>query len=191
MGCINAGYYLVRLAHRLDVRTTGSGGTGATNVGRICGRGGFALTLLMDAGKGAAAIWLVHALGGPPALGWAAAVACVAGHVWPAQLQFRGGRGIATWIGAVSTIDPVLALLTVAAGAAWAWPAQRLGWGRVGIGLCALASTPVIAAVLDRGTAAIAAGVALAAISAYAHRPALRRPVTTLQPFPESSNEPR
>lgn len=180
LGCANTGYYYVRSRRGIDVRSIGSGGTGATNAGRVAGRSGFVCTLLGDAGKGVLAVMLIPWLGLAPAWAWWAGAACVAGHVWPVQLGWRGGRGVATWIGAIVTLDAWLALWSAAAAAAWAWPARRLGWGKIGIGLCAIGSTPALAALLGRGPTAVFATAALAAIVAHAHRPAVRRPLTTV-----------
>lgn len=58
LGCFNTGYYLVRMMTGQDVRTLASGGTGSRNVGRLLGAKGFVLTLIGDAGKGMAAVWL-------------------------------------------------------------------------------------------------------------------------------------
>jgi glycerol-3-phosphate acyltransferase PlsY len=58
LGCFNTGYYLVRMMTGQDIRTLASGGTGSRNVGRLLGTRGFFLTLIGDAGKGMAAVWL-------------------------------------------------------------------------------------------------------------------------------------
>ncbi len=95
----------------------GSGGTGARNAGRVLGRKGFVLTLLGDTAKGALAMALAAWLHASP---WAAAAALVsvaAGHVWPAQLRFSGGRGVAVALGALAVYEPrllgVLAAVTL------------------------------------------------------------------------------
>jgi len=115
LGCVQTGYYVVLSATGQDLRRMGSGGTGARNAGRVLGRKGFVLTLLGDAGKGALAMALPAWLHASP---WAAAVALVAvaiGHVWPLQLRFSGGRGVAVGLGALAVFDPrLLGVLTVA-----------------------------------------------------------------------------
>jgi acyl phosphate:glycerol-3-phosphate acyltransferase len=110
LGCVNSGYYLVRVWKRTDLRQTGSGSCGASNVARLLGWPGFAITVLLDAGKGAIAVGLTGFAGLEPTLGSAALVAVVAGHVWPVQLGFRGGKGIATFVGALLWLDWPLAL---------------------------------------------------------------------------------
>src|ERR1700679_3272664 len=101
LGSIPFGYLLVRFFRKEDVRDTGSGNIGATNVARTGGATLGILTLLLDALKGYLAVLFplplppnpVH---GPSTLAVAAAVAAVIGHVFPVWLRFRGGKGIAT-----------------------------------------------------------------------------------------------
>jgi|SRR6266436_3672606 len=109
LGCFTTGYYLVRMLHREDIRAFGSGNLGAKNVGRILGWKGFTLTLLGDCGKGAFAVWTAQHFtkdAGPVAV---ALLAVVAGHVWPMQLRFHGGKGIATSLGGLLVYDYHLA----------------------------------------------------------------------------------
>ncbi|MDE3066218.1 MAG: glycerol-3-phosphate acyltransferase [Verrucomicrobiota bacterium] len=111
LGCFSTGYWLVRLRAGGDVRELGSGVTGARNVGRVLGRSGFLFTLLGDFSKGALAVWLAFEFNGDaplPAL--LALLAAVAGHIWPAPLHFRGGKGVATALGALLLLDYRLAL---------------------------------------------------------------------------------
>jgi glycerol-3-phosphate acyltransferase PlsY len=99
LGCCNASYYLVRWKTGDDLRVHGSGNAGARNVGRLLGPAWFALAFVLDAAKGAAAtaIGASAAPAAPVAAG--CALAAVVGHVWPAQLGWRGGKGIATAMG--------------------------------------------------------------------------------------------
>lgn len=113
LGSIPFGYLIVRATQGADVRETGSGGTGATNVSRRAGKTAGVVTLLLDAAKGAAAVviagYLVNAE--PPlAASWyvaAAAVAVVIGHMFPVWLGFRGGKGVATGVGVFLVIAPI------------------------------------------------------------------------------------
>ena len=105
IGSIPFGYLIVRMSGSGDVRETGSGGTGATNVSRRAGKAAGILTLILDAAKGAIAVviatWLSE--------GWlvaAAAVAVIVGHVFPVWLGFRGGKGVATAVGVFLVIAP-------------------------------------------------------------------------------------
>ncbi len=105
LGCFTTGYYLVRFRTGQDIRDLGSGNAGAKNVGRVLGRVGFLLTLLGDFGKGAFVIWAARHLTTDARWIALAAIAVVAGHVWPIQLFFRGGKGMATSLGALAVFD--------------------------------------------------------------------------------------
>lgn len=120
LGAIPFGLILMRLAGGGDIRNLGSGNIGATNVLRS-GRKGVALaTLLLDAGKGALAVWLGARFGGEGAA-LAAGVAAFAGHVHPVWLGFRGGKGVATLLGIVTALLPLAGL-----GFALTWGAVAL-----------------------------------------------------------------
>jgi acyl phosphate:glycerol-3-phosphate acyltransferase len=113
LGCIVAAYYVVRLRSGKDVRDSGSGNAGARNVYRSGDRVAAALTLLLDAAKGAAAIQLaIWAVNNDAALALAF-VAVIVGHIWPIQLQFRGGKGVAPAIGAGLVLLPRLPLASI------------------------------------------------------------------------------
>src|SRR5262245_14621671 len=121
LGGVSAGYWLVRLQTGVDVRAQGTGVTGATNAARILGRRGFALVLLLDALKGALAALVSRAVGFEAGWEFAAAAAVVAGHVWPIQLGFRGGRGLGPLLGAWLVLAPLaIGSCLLIAGATWA-----------------------------------------------------------------------
>jgi len=103
-GSIPFGLLLTRAAGLGDIRTIGSGNIGATNVLRTGRRGLAAATLLLDAGKGAAAVQLTAILFGAP---WMplAAMCAVAGHCFTPWLGFRGGKGVATGLGTFLALD--------------------------------------------------------------------------------------
>ncbi len=115
LGSIPFGYVLVLLFRHQDVRATGSGNIGATNVARSGGKGLGLLTLLLDALKGYVAVILAmhfapNTSHGPSALAVAAAVVAVLGHVFPIWLKFKGGKGIATALGVFVALVPWVAL---------------------------------------------------------------------------------
>lgn len=98
LGSIPFGFLLSRAAGLGDIRAIGSGSTGATNVLRTGRKDLAAATLLLDAGKGAAAVLLAGAFFGPrPAL--VAGLGALVGHIAPVWLAFRGGKGVATGLG--------------------------------------------------------------------------------------------
>ena len=111
VGSIPFGYLIVRLTSGGDIRQSGSGGTGATNVSRRAGKLAGILTLVLDALKGAFAVLLARVMLGNAdvnAKWWiaAAAIAAIAGHIFPVWLKFRGGKGVATGAGVVFMLAP-------------------------------------------------------------------------------------
>jgi glycerol-3-phosphate acyltransferase PlsY len=130
LGSIPFGYLLVRIFRGEDIRQTGSGNIGATNVARSGAKGLGIATLILDALKGALAVWLAAVLAGSkynlcgdfmvtscvPALrlmAWAALLA-VLGHVFPVWLKFKGGKGVATALGVFCVLFPKAILVALA-----------------------------------------------------------------------------
>ncbi len=118
LGSIPFGYLLVRFFRKEDIRTTGSGNIGATNVVRSGAKGLGILTLVLDLGKGLVAVLLARHLapgapGFPSDLAVGAAVAAVLGHVFPVWLGFKGGKGVATALGVFLALTPKVALAAV------------------------------------------------------------------------------
>jgi acyl phosphate:glycerol-3-phosphate acyltransferase len=106
IGSIPFGYLIVRGKIGADVRQTGSGGTGATNVSRRAGKAAGVLTLLLDALKGSAAVVIAKTFTGSEWIVAAAAVAVLLGHIFPVWLGFRGGKGVATGAGVFLVLAP-------------------------------------------------------------------------------------
>jgi glycerol-3-phosphate acyltransferase PlsY len=113
LGAIPFGYILVKLKTGGDVRSTGSGNIGATNVLRTTGRTAGVITLLLDIAKGYLAVWAAGRLtGGDSTWMAAAAVVVMLGHAYPVFLAFRGGKAVASFVGAFLCLTP-LALVAV------------------------------------------------------------------------------
>ena len=108
LGAIPFGYLLVKWKTGADVRSVGSGNTGATNVLRTAGKVQGIATLLLDIGKGYAAVWIVGRLTDGNTF-WmsAAALAVMAGHAYPVFLKFQGGKAVASFIGAFLRLTPL------------------------------------------------------------------------------------
>ncbi len=123
-GSIPFGLLLTRQAGLGDIRGVGSGNIGATNVLRTGRKGLAALTLLLDALKGTVPVLVAHQVFGLEA-GLAAAIGAFLGHCFPVWLGFRGGKGVATFIGCLLALDwrALLAFaavwLAVAAASRW------------------------------------------------------------------------
>src|ERR1700746_3491403 len=130
LGSIPLGYLRVRVFRGEDIRLTGSGNIGATNVARSGAKGLGIATLVLDAIKGALAVWLAAVLAGSkynlcgdfiqhpcaPALRLMslAALFAVLGHVFPVWLRFKGGKGVATALGVFCVLFPVAILVALA-----------------------------------------------------------------------------
>jgi len=184
LGCCNTGYYLVRLCTGKDIRSLASGGTGSRNVGRALGTRGFLCTFIGDAGKGALAIWLARQTGSGEWLAMAALLAAVAGHIWPVQLGFRGGKGFATLAGGLAVLAPALLL----AGFGLSLLFLALLRRSTKSGLLALCCTPAITAFwrLRDGTALLSADfilyLLLVLLVLFGHRDNIRRDFFGWQP---------
>jgi acyl phosphate:glycerol-3-phosphate acyltransferase len=165
LGCANTGYYLVRARTGEDLRARGSGTAGATNTGRLLGRSGFLVAMLGDILKGVLAVALARWAAGEVG-GAVAAVGVVAGHVYPAQLGFRGGKGLATAFGAGMVLAPVAGLAALATAAA----ALGLTRRRVASALAGVMAAPLVAATLyGPGPATLGlAGLALVVLIRHA-----------------------
>lgn len=113
VGSIPFSYIFSRLLGGVDIRSQGTGNVGATNVLRTLGLKIAVASLVGDVLKGAVSAWLGFFLGGP-ALAAICVTAAVAGHCWPVFLGFRGGKGVATWGGALLTLMPLIGLIGAA-----------------------------------------------------------------------------
>jgi glycerol-3-phosphate acyltransferase PlsY len=107
LGAIPFGYLLVKWKTGADVRGAGSGNIGATNVMRTTGRAAGVVTLLLDIAKGYAAVWIAGRLTGQEVLWMSlAALAVMAGHAYPVFLGFKGGKAVASFVGAFLCLTP-------------------------------------------------------------------------------------
>ncbi|MGH8249840.1 MAG: glycerol-3-phosphate 1-O-acyltransferase PlsY [Steroidobacteraceae bacterium] len=171
------GALLVGRLRGVDIRELGSGNAGGTNALRTQGPWFAAATLVIDIGKGwVAAGWLPEfGLPGMTAdtgvdrdwLASACAAAVVAGHVWPLFHEFRGGKGGATFIGALAALAPLTVAVAVAL---WLVVATLTGFAGLAT-MIAAAAMPVAIWLLDPGaTALLAFSFAMAVLIAWAHR---------------------
>jgi glycerol-3-phosphate acyltransferase PlsY len=122
IGSIPTGYIVTRLVKGVDIRSTGSGGIGATNVRRVLGQGWAVFVSVVDMLKGALAL-LFTATSGEPA-SWLllslAGFAVVMGHNYPVWLKFKGGKGVSTTYGVVFFLWPYESFaVTLLSGAIW------------------------------------------------------------------------
>ena len=124
LGSIPFGVIFAKLFGGADVRKSGSGNIGATNVARVAGPIAGALTLLLDAAKGWLAVWLAgRVMRGEAGLLVAAGFFALLGHCFPPWLRFRGGKGVATAAGVFAALCPeaMVAALILFALIVWFW----------------------------------------------------------------------
>jgi acyl phosphate:glycerol-3-phosphate acyltransferase len=114
LGSLSFAVLVVRLKTGRDIRAEGSGNAGATNVLRGYGKSLAALVAAGDIGKGAAAVLLVRLVTADPRYAAAAGVAAVVGHIFPIYYGFRGGKGVATAVGAFLALAPLAMLVGLA-----------------------------------------------------------------------------
>ena len=168
LGSIPFGLILTKVAGLGDVRAIGSGNIGATNVLRTGRKGLAAATLLGDALKGTAAVLIAGMWGEGPAL--AAGLGAFLGHLFPIWLGFKGGKGVATFIGILLALSP---LTLLAFAAIWLGLAFALRYSSLAA-LAASAATPLVLWVLGHGHVA-ALFLVLAALLWWKHASNIRR----------------
>lgn len=152
IGSIPFGIVITRALGLGDLRSIGSGNIGATNVLRTGHKGAALATLLLDSGKGAVAVLLARHFGGETA-GIAAGAAAFLGHCFPVWLGFRGGKGVATFLGTLIAMYWPVGLI---ACAIWLVVALISRMSSLSA-LVAAASAPVVALLLGQGLVALAA----------------------------------
>ncbi|MCD6393632.1 MAG: glycerol-3-phosphate acyltransferase [Planctomycetes bacterium] len=170
LGCISAGYYLVRLRTGKDIRQSGTGSTGARNVSRTLGKSGYAITLTVDILKAAIAVALAQILNVEQWAVMLAVLAVVAGHIWPVQLGFRAGKGVAVLMGALLVFDyRLLAVLLLVCALSYFTTRKYIVSG-----ILAVVSLPVAAVIMKYPKPDMLGVVLLTMIILCAHRTNIR-----------------
>lgn len=163
--------FLLSRRRGIDLREVGSGNVGASNVLRTSGVRAAVAAMLLDALKGALAVFVAQRLTSGHVTPMAAGLASVLGHVYPVWLRFRGGKGVATAAGVFGMLTPaaLLAAGGVFLGAVWI---TRF----ISVGSIAAAITLTIVTVTSDAPAIVAAGAAIAtAVIIHRHRANLAR----------------
>ena len=177
LGSIPFGLVLTRLAGLGDIRQIGSGNIGATNVLRT-GRKDLALaTLILDSGKAGIAVLVAKALGFPASAAALAGFAAFLGHCFPVWLGFKGGKGVATFLGTLLAVSFIPALITCATwlAAAAAFRISSLS------ALVAALLAPIYFLVFGETAGAVAA-LGMAALIFYRHQDNIRRLLAGTEP---------
>lgn len=172
LGSLPFGYAAGRLA-RVDLRATGSGNTGATNVYRSLGLWGAVPVILLDVLKGFLPAWLFPMWDGEawPYLAIVYGIAAVAGHVWSVFLRLRGGKGVATAAGVMLALAPIAAAIAMLV-----WVGLVLITGFVSVAsLIAAALVPVLAYFEDAPIETIVFSMGIASFVWWTHRSNLVR----------------
>ena len=169
LGSIPFGLVFTRLAGLGDVRKIGSGNIGATNVLRTGRKGLAAATLLADALKGTAAVVFMGWLWGPNTA-ILAALGAFLGHLFPVWLGFKGGKGVATFLGCLIALKPIAAL---AFAALWLATAAAMRYSSLSALVASAATPPVLWLMGERQVAELF--VLLAALLWWKHGENIRR----------------
>ncbi|MGL5751979.1 MAG: glycerol-3-phosphate 1-O-acyltransferase PlsY [Paraclostridium sp.] len=115
LGNISTSYIIAKRMLGVDIRTQGSGNAGSTNALRVLGKKAGAMTFIGDLLKGMLAVFIARIIANiinvdPITAAYIAVVFVVVGHNWPALLGFKGGKGVATSLGAMIAVNPIIAL---------------------------------------------------------------------------------
>ena len=172
LGSISFAVLLVRATTGRDIRAEGSGNAGATNVLRSHGKKLALLVALLDVAKGVAAVHLMRLVTADPRWSAAAGFAAILGHVFPVFYGFRGGKGVATAVGAFLALSPVALLVCLAIFLAIVAATRYVSLGSV----VALALLPPIAGLFFHAPRPIVTAAGLTALLILVkHLPNLKR----------------
>lgn len=175
IGALPFGLLVGRLAGGVDLRNHGSGRTGATNALRTVGLAGAVATFLLDLGKGFVAVlvarWLYQAgpAGSPDSVAAAVGVAAIAGHIRSVFIGFKGGRGVATFTGAMLATSPWTVAIGVPLVALVVWRSRIVSLGSLAGSLLGPVITAALVPFGQATWAGVALGVGGAALVTAAH----------------------
>jgi glycerol-3-phosphate acyltransferase PlsY len=172
LGSLSFAVLLVRRATGKDIRTEGSGNAGATNVLRSHGKALALAVAALDIGKGAAAVLLVRLATADSRYAAAAGFAAVLGHVFPVFYGFRGGKGVATAVGAFLALAPLATLVCVAVFVAVIALTRYVSVGSM---IAIVLLPPVAGGLFHASPPIVAAAAATAILVVLKHRENLKR----------------
>jgi glycerol-3-phosphate acyltransferase PlsY len=170
-GSIPFGLLIGKASKGVDVRGIGSGNIGATNVLRAAGKGAAALTLALDMLKGWGPVALGRIVGASDALVAGVALAAFLGHLYPVFLRFRGGKGVATFLGVLLALLPKVAFLVAGV---WLLIAAVFRYSSLAA-VVAAAASPLLVWLLDGRRDFVALAVVLSGFILIRHRENMRR----------------
>ena len=166
VGCICFAYYLTLIVHKKDIRVIGSGNPGSSNIGRHFGVLWFISVLLLDALKGFTVVIFVSYLDVDLWIKSVSMLAVIIGHIWPAQLSFKGGKGLATLMGVALGFNPIIVLgCCVVAGLCY----LLISKNNVGL-MVSVCFGPIFVWILGYSIEEIITFIAMAMLVVFAHR---------------------
>lgn len=166
---------LLGKAMGVDIKKEGSGNAGTTNALRVLGKKAAVITLIVDIGKGAFAVWLGMHFGNYT-IGTVCALAVFCGHIWPCLYSFKGGKGVATAFGVILAVDWFLALVTLLIVGVGLAASRRMSVGSILGAVC----FPLACRIIEPGFFWI--GIAMAIIVVVKHRANIKRLIKGEEP---------
>ena len=177
MGSVPSGYILGKMSG-IDVRSIGSGNIGATNVVRALGKGRGALTLFADAAKGYLPVWVALRLEVGAVTIALVAIAAFLGHLYPLFLNFQGGKGVATALGALLASQPMATLVLILVFGVAVLASRIVSLGAIAAAIAA----PVVLWFFSQSPVFVAMGVFLGAMVILRHRGNIQRLLAGTEP---------
>ena len=177
MGSVPSGYLLGKMSG-VDVRSVGSGNIGATNVARALGKGRGVLTLFADVAKGYLPVFVGLRLEFDAAAIALIAVAAFLGHLYPLFLNFQGGKGVATALGALLALAPTATLILIVVFAVAVLVSRIVSLGAIAAAIAA----PVVLWLFSQSLVFVAMGLFLGAMVIWRHRRNIQRLLAGTEP---------
>ncbi|MDH3445141.1 MAG: glycerol-3-phosphate 1-O-acyltransferase PlsY [Deltaproteobacteria bacterium] len=183
LGSVPSGYLLGRLTG-VDVRKAGSGNVGATNVARVLGKGQGVLTLMADAAKGWLPVYAALAIDPSLLVAILAGAAAFLGHLYPIFLRFEGGKGVATAVGVLLSLAPIVAMVLCGIFAVTVAASRVVSLGS----MAAAVAAPFALWIAGYPPMVVATGGFMAAMITWRHRGNIRRLLAGTEPRFGTSN---
>ena len=177
IGSVPNGYLLGKLAG-VDIQNVGSGNIGAANVARTLGKWQGALTLVADAAKGFLPVFVALELGLSSVNLALVAIAAFLGHLYPVFLKFRGGKGVATGLGALLALAPLATAVLIVVFAAVALSTRLVSLSSI----AAAVATPVILWLFNQQAVIVGVGLFFGAMITLRHRSNIQRILAGTEP---------
>ncbi len=177
LGSVPTGYLLGKIAG-VDVRNTGSGNIGATNIARVLGQRQGIVTLIADTLKGVVPVFVALQIGLAATITAGVALAAFLGHLYPVFLKFHGGKGVATAVGALLVWAPMAALIIIVIFAVLALSSRIVSLGSI----IAAAAAPLVLWLFGYGAALVVTSFIFAAMIILRHRSNIERLIAGTEP---------